>query len=110
MEEFIQQKNQNRQIIPVNNMIIVETRKIMEETVGYINKTVSHVNYLNIEEIVNHLKQIIEKAQSYNTNLNIWFDDEFTNDKQKLFEIINNSDTEFKSYESKNMMIVSIDE
>lgn len=110
MEEFIQQKNQNRQLIPVNNMIIVETRKIMEETVGYINKTVNQAKHLNIEELVNHLKQIIEKAQTYNTNLDSWFDEEFANDKQKLFEIINSSDGEFKIYESKNMIVVSNDE
>ncbi len=106
MEE-ITQKNHNRQMIPVNNMIIVETRKIMEETVNYINKTVNQVNHINIEELVNHLKQIIERAQSYNSNLDSWFDEEFENDKQKLFKIINTSDDEFKIYESKNMIVLS---
>lgn len=109
MEEFIQQKNYNRQMIPVNNMIIVETRKIMEETIGYINKTVNQVNYLNIEEMVNHLKQIVDKAQVYNANLDSWFDEDFANDKQKLIDKINASDEEFKIYESKNMIVISYD-
>jgi hypothetical protein len=107
MESLNNKINRFNQVVSPNNLMIIETKKIMEETILNLNNSLNQVNPIDINNLVNSFDKIITQAKIYNNQLNNWFDAEFFNDKERIFKIINKSDENFQIYQSKNMIVVT---
>lgn len=89
-----------------NTFILGETKKIIEDTFGFINKRVNKAEPIDTNELLEFFKKIINNVENYNNDLNDWFDAEFYLDKENLIKSILGSNEEFKIYLDKNMIVI----
>ncbi len=103
--------NKTNQIVNIPNTIILgETKKIVEDTFGFINKRVNKAEPIDTNELIEFFKKIIGNVENYNNDLNDWFDAEFYMDKENIIKKIFESDNEYKNFLDKNMIVICEDD
>jgi hypothetical protein len=90
--EFINVQENPQPVIQTNSQLGRETNKIFSETISYIVNTTNKLEYVNVEEIIKKLQNVIVYSNEYNANLKNWFDEKFVSDREKLFNILDQYD------------------
>ena len=105
--DLINVQENSQPVIQTNSNLSRETKKVFTETISYIDNTVNKLDYINVEEIVKKLQNVVAYANEYNANLKNWFDDKFIADQQKLFKILNDYNESVVAFTELDKVIVN---
>ncbi len=97
MESISVQENP-QPVIQTNNQLGREANKIFSDTISYIVNTTNKLEYVNVEEIIKKLQNVITYSNEYNANLKNWFDEKFISDRDKLFNILDEHNESVKLF------------
>lgn len=90
--EFINVQENPNSVIQSNSQLSRESKKVFGDTISYIDNTINKLEYVNIEEIIKKLQNVVSYANEYNANLKNWFDENFVSDQQKVFKLLDQYD------------------